>query len=345
MSIQIKDFDFRNASEAEYRSYNRLSNLIRAERLPNDPPVPLEETIQRMQHAPPETIMKIFFWLAWDENQQAVGYAVLQMGMSDNLHIAQFSINVLPEYRRQGLGKQFLAKIVETANRNDRSMLISSTMASVPDGEGFLAHIGAESKLAGHTNQLKISELDQDMLAEWKTRSQERASGFELGWWLGDYPSEDMDAILALYELFNQQPFGDLEVEDFKFSEEQIRAQEKSMRASGTERWTLYVREKTSGSFAGYTEVFWHPNRSEIIQQGITGVFPKYRNKGLGRLLKAEMLEKVLADRPQVKFVRTENADSNAPMLKINNDLGFKPYIAESIWQVSREMAESYLEG
>ncbi len=344
MNAQIKPFDFRNASEAEYKAYNKLSNQIRAERLPDDPPVPLEETIQRMQNAPPESIVKIFFWVAWAEDGQAVGYAVVQIGMTDNLHIAQFSINVLPEYRRQGLGKRFLARVVETANQHDRSMLLSSTMASVPDGEGFLDHIGAESKLAAHSNQLKISELDQEMLAEWQARAAERAGGFELGWWYGDYPDEDMGVILDLYELFNQQPFGDLEVEDFKFSEEMIREYEKSMRASGTERWTLYAREKMSGNFAGYTEVMWNPNRPEILQQGITGVFPEFRNRGLGRLLKAGMLEKVLADRPEVKFVRTENADMNAPMLKINNELGFKPYIAESIWQVGRGDVEAYLE-
>jgi mycothiol synthase len=343
MNIQIKPFDFRNASEAEYKAYNKLRNQIQAERLPDDPPVPLEETIQRMQHAPPESLVKILFWIAWDENEEAVGYTVVQMGMTDNLHLVQFSINVLPEYRHQGLGKQFLAKVVQTANDNDRSQLISSTMASVPDGEGFLAHIGAESKLAGHTNQLKISELDRDILVDWQARAAERAGGFELGWWFGDYPAEDMEAILELYDLMNQQPFGDLDVEDSKFSEEMLREMEKSMRARGTERWTLYTREKESGSFAGYTEVMWNPNRPEIVQQGITGVFPQYRNNGLGRWLKAAMLDKVLTERPDVKFIRTENADSNAPMLKINNELGFKPYIAESFWQVSREKVEEYL--
>jgi len=343
MSIQIKPFDFRNASDAEYRAYNQLSNVIRAERLPDDPPIPLEETIQRLQNAPPESIVMIFFWVAWDEEGTAVGYSVVQMPVADNLHLVQFSINILPEYRRQGLGKQFLARIVQTANEHNRSLLLSSTMASVPDGEGFLAHIGAESKLAGHTNQLKVSELDRDMLADWQVKAAERAGGFELGWWFGDYPAEDMEAILELYELMNQQPFGDLDVEDSKFSEEMLREMEKSMRASGTERWTLYAREKESGSFAGYTEVMWNPNRGEILQQGITGVFPQYRNNGLGRWMKAAMLDKVLIERPTVKFIRTDNADSNAPMLKINNELGFKPYIAESIWQVSLEKVEEYL--
>ena len=95
--------------------------------------------------------------------------------------------------------------------------------------------------------------------------------------------------------------------------------------------------------FAGYTEVVWNPNRPEIISQGMTGVFPDYRNKGLGRWLKAVMLDRILTRRPQAKFVRTENADMNAPMMKINTELGFKPYIAESIWQVETEVVSKYL--
>lgn len=39
------------------------------------------------------------------------------------------------------------------------------------------------------------------------------------------------------------------------------------------------------------------------------------------------MIEKVLADRPQVVRVRTGNADSNAPMHKINGAMGFPPRI------------------
>jgi hypothetical protein len=65
----------------------------------------------------------------------------------------------------------------------------------------------------------------------------------------------------------------------------------------------------------------------------------------LGRWLKAAMLDKVLKERPQVKYVRTGNADSNAAMLKINTELGFKPYTADAIWQVELQKVLDYLQG
>jgi hypothetical protein len=39
-----------------------------------------------------------------------------------------------------------------------------------------------------------------------------------------------------------------------------------------------------------------------------------------------------------------ENADSNEPMLKINYELGFNPYISECIWQVETEKVLGYLD-
>jgi len=89
--------------------------------------------------------------------------------------------------------------------------------------------------------------------------------------------------------------------------------------------------------------VVWNPNRPDVIGQGITGVFPQYRNKGLGRWLKAEMLDKILKERSQAKFVRTGNADMNVPMMKINTELGFRPYIGECIWQVHTDKVAEYL--
>ena len=79
--------------------------------------------------------------------------------------------------------------------------------------------------------------------------------------------------------------------------------------------------------------------------QGNTGVFPEFRGRRLGRWLKAAMLEKVLRDRPEARFLRSSNADSNAAMLRINQELGFRPYLSRTIWQTEIEKIEAYLGG
>ena len=55
------------------------------------------------------------------------------------------------------------------------------------------------------------------------------------------------------------------------------------------------------------------------------------------------MMKKILEERPEVKFVRTGNANSNAAMLKINKEMGFKSYISNTVWQVETAQVEKYL--
>jgi GNAT superfamily N-acetyltransferase len=341
MSVEIMEFDVKNATDQEYEAFTNCRNLIRAERLPDDPPIPLEESIQGLKNIP--DFVKVKPWVAQAEAGEIAGYGLIQYSMDDNLHMAQFVISILPAYRRRGLGKAFLSRIVNVAQQESRRLLLADTIDRVPAGEAFMKRIGASKGIEGHTNQLKIAELDHDLIKRWIERAQDRAEDFEIGFWEGKYPEKDIEAIVELHDLLNQQPFGDLDIEDFTFTPDHLRQSETSLFARGYERWTLFVREKETGKFAGYTEVLWNSHRPDLISQGMTGVFPEFRNKGLGRWLKAEMLDRILKGRPQAKIVRTDNADMNAPMMKINNELGFKPYMAEALWQVETEKAAEYL--
>lgn len=342
MSIKIRRFDVRNATDRDYALLNKCRNRIRAEELPDDPPIPLEELINRFKNFPEYIDLQI--WVAGDASEAAiVAYADLWLFLEDNLHLAEFNIAVLPEARRQGVARQLLSLLVDTARRENRRLMLAETSDRVPAGEAFMRSLGAERGLEAHTNQLVLARVDRALLRRWQEQARERSAGFELGLWEGKYPEADIDAILALLDLMNQAPFGDLDIEGFQFTAERLRQEERSLFSRRFERWTLYVRESGTGNFAGYTEVFWNPNRPAIIQQGMTGVFPEYRNRGLGRWLKAAMLEKILRDRPQARVVRTGNADINAPMLKINMELGFQPYISHCTWQVETAQVAAYL--
>jgi hypothetical protein len=67
------------------------------------------------------------------------------------------------------------------------------------------------------------------------------------------------------------------------------------------------------------------------------------RKLGLGRWLKAAMLERIFEELPQACYVRTGNANSNAPMLRINHELGFRHYISLTFWQMDLPSVRAYL--
>ena len=341
--FQILPFNVKEASQTEYAALNQHSNRIRRERLPDDPPVPLDETIKNMQSLPPFADVRM--WIAWNPKQpeiNAQGNLIL-LRLEENKHLCQFEITVIPDFRKQGLGRQLLNLIASTARDDNRRLLMTETVDRIAAGEAFMNRIGAQKGLETHTNQLILSDLNPKLVSAWMTKGEDNLAEFEIGFWDGAYPEDKIQAIVELLDVTNQQPFGDLEIEDMHMTPEQLRQTENNIFARGNQRWTFYLVDRATGKFAGYTETVWNPNRPEILRQDMTGVFPQYRKKGLGQWLKAAMLDKVVKERPQVKYVRTGNADSNAAMLKINNELGFKPYMADTLWQVEIDKVMGYL--
>jgi GNAT superfamily N-acetyltransferase len=251
--LQIKTFDLRNASDHEYAAAHIFANRLRAEQLPDDPPIPLDEIILGWRSIPP--FQHIPTWVIWrtDGSQIVARGHVSWLETEENKHLVQFRIQVLPEYRRQGLARQLLALIAEVTHRENRRLMITETSERVPAGAAFMERLGARKGLAAHTNQLKIAELNRDLIHQWQVRAQERASDFELGFWDGPYPEEDIEAIAALIQVMNTAPRDNLEVEDVRFTPAQVREIEKSIFTRGTHRWTVYVREKTTGKFAGFS--------------------------------------------------------------------------------------------
>ena len=343
LAIAIEPFNFAHASDAEYEALNRYFNRAQAETLPDDPPTPLEETVAQMRNVPP--FVSVEAWAGWNpEKTEIVASSVVSfLKTEENTHLVQFNLGVDQEHRRQGLGRALLGCCADAARREGRRLMITDTNERVPAGAAFMQRLGAERGMQMHTNQLVLAELDSALIQQWQEDGAARAAGFTLGFWDGPYPDDQLDAIAKLTDVMNTAPRENLDMEDMHFTPEQIRQQEKMRTAMGTQHWTVYAAETATGRFAGFTEVQWNPNRPEIVSQGGTGVFPEFRGLGLGRWLKAAMLARILQHRPEAKYVRTGNADSNAAMLGINHALGFTPYISRTVWQLDTEKALAYL--
>ncbi len=335
-------FDPQTATEADFAARHTFLNLIRAEAHPDDPPRTLQATVNNAKGWQVFEDVDIQVWEAVREGEVVAELFATVAHREDNRHLMDVNLNVLPVYRRRGLGTALLEKAVQLAEANDRSLLISFTHANAPAGVPFAEDVGAKAGLTAHTNRLVLADLSPDLLRDWQESARESARDFTVGLWMGPYPEDELAAIADLHTVMNTAPMGDLEIEDFTVTPEHLRQREAYQAAQGVERWTLYARH-ASGKLAGYTALFIDPETPETLYQGDTGVLPEYRGHGLGKWLKAAMLTKVLSERPDVKFVRTGNADENVPMLKINRALGFKPYLSETVWQAGVDALKDYL--
>lgn len=340
----IEPFDPRNAADGAYAALYAFTSRLRLELLPDDPLTPLDEAIAAWRAAP--ALANVVTWIARGDHGDVLARAQASWPHGEeNRLLAQASIQVLPEERRHGLARALLAPVVEVLRARGRHVVIAETSGRVSAGAAFVERLGGERGLETHTHQLRISELDRGLVQAWQERAGERAGAYELRLWEGPHPEADLEAIARLYDVMNTQPLGTLAVEHQSTTPAQLRQFEAALAVREGHRWTLAARERTSGRFAGFTEAFWKPSAPQVLQQGNTGVFTEDRGRGLGRWLKAAMLERVLAGRPEIQFVRTGNADSNAAMLAINRELGFRPYASRILWQVPLDRIGAYLAG
>jgi GNAT superfamily N-acetyltransferase len=342
-SIEIRPFDRLEVGEGECRAWNECGNRLRAETLPEDPPVSIEETTRNLRVIPPDHELRL--WAAWspDGAEIVATGRVTTTKTGVNQHLAEFFISVLPEWRRQGIGRRLLSPAAEAVRATGRGLMMSHTDSFAPAGESFMERLGAQVGLVETVSQLDLELLDRALMRQWQERAGERAAGFELGLWEGPYPEDALETVAAMLQAINLAPRGDLQIEDEVWTPEMLRDRDQAMIRRGADRWTLYARETATGRFAGYTQLYWSNDRPETLQQGDTAVFPEFRNRGLARWLKAAMVEKVLCERPVARRIRTDNASTNASMLRINVEMGFRPFKTWKIWQVEVERVERYL--
>lgn len=341
--LNIHWLDLRNGTDKEYAGRNAFNNLMRPERFGEETPTPLDEDVRGWRAMPENVVGR--YANVWDaaETMVIANASCTYRRQYDNQHVANFDIAVLPSYRQRGIARRVLAALALFAREEGKRLMMAWTTSRVPAGDVFMRRIGAEVGQATRLNQLDLAAVDRDLMRRWAGADNKDAE-FGLGLWEGPVPDADLETVCRLLDVMNSMPRDNLDLEDFHVTPEQWRAWEKQMAARGEERWLLYARHVPSGDIAGFTEVFWNPTRPHLLWKGGTGVWPRYRSRGLGRRLKAAMIEKVFAERPQVRFVRTGNAYSNAPMLKINIEMGFKPYHTETLWQVPTDKVFEYLD-
>ena len=334
---RIRPIDLATADDALMRQLVALSKAMEAEARPEDLPTPdamIEARFRTTSKLAQRTAFVAF------SGDHLVGRATLVRNLTGaNDDIREIDLAVHPEHRRRGIGRSLLAASLDGIADKDARLVEWFTTSRVPASEAVSLRSGAKAGLRMRVSQLDLGAIDRALMRSWAANV---PAGYRLEWIVDQIPDRLLQQALEAFRAINRMPLEDLDMQPWKFTEEIVRDWERTRKERGQTYWLLLAIENATEEAAGFTDLVFDVRAPHQVHQGGTAVDPKHQGRDLGKCLKATMVNRILADLPAARFIRTENAGTNAPMLAINVGMGFKPAWEETIWQLPLAEAERY---
>ncbi|MEO7802893.1 MAG: hypothetical protein ABIS18_00035 [Actinomycetota bacterium] len=342
--FQPVQFEPKDATQQEWTLYHAYRTIRHMELNPDDPLTPDDLVETSMKRDDPFSERKQFAIMADGQMISGFGAGVMKPhapGYESNKDFIWGGADVIKDYRRRGIGTIWLRNLSELMHSWDKTLM--TTWVEEDDGRAFLNTVGAAEKSVFAENRLNFQKIDWEMIERWIQDGKDRSPDATIELFEDRLPDEFLEEYTPiLSELLMTMPFDDMEHGDIVVTPETAREHQARSDAVGTKIHTLVVRSP-QGKLLGMTDVAWNPSKPTFVDQRFTGVDPVARGAGLGKLLKAYMLNFLRTKYEGIEWVVTGNAKSNDSMLAINHALGFKEHRPHSVYQISRDDVDTYL--
>lgn len=292
-----------------------------------------------------------------DTPRRVLGFARLDLPLTDNTHTGWLDLGVRVEHRGLGVGAALHDAACAAARRAGRTRLMAETEHAVepapgpgtlgaPTGEGVvsgddapvrfaLARDWALEQVARHS-RLTLP-VDPAVLEEHRARAAAAAGpDYRPVTWSDATPDDRVEAMAALHvRMSTDEPTAGLDVEQEVWDVERVRTAQAATLGRGEHLLTTAVEHVPTGRLVAYSQFMIPPHTDEFVWQMDTLVAHEHRGRRLGMLVKAVQLLALAERRPAVRRVSTWNAEENRWMLAINVALGFRPAGGCGVWQRS----------
>ena len=336
--FDIVEFDAPTASAELWRLYHAYRRVRHAETDPDDPLLPDDLTEKSMKRVDPYEAVRRYAAL---QGGRMVGLLYVDWwnpaapGYAENAHYIWVNAAVEAPSRRQGIGTALARRALAEMDAQGKTK--ATSWSKEEDGYAYLEWLGATQVSAGAENRLDLREVDWAMVADWVARGEAKNPDTRLVLYEHRIPDDALATFCPMFAaLLNTMPFDDMDRGPIVVTPEMMREQYRHMDDLGASHHA-YVAFAADGSITGMTDIAFVPAQPDRVDQRFTGVRPDARGHGLGKWLKAAMLEYIRRTYPDARWVITGNANSNDPMLAINRQLGFKTHRGGRTYQIGRD--------
>ncbi|MGO4691847.1 GNAT family N-acetyltransferase [Glaciibacter sp. 2TAF33] len=265
---------------------------------------------------------------------------------------AWLEVQVLPEWRRRGVGTAMFDRLEDLAVRDGRTTHVVYTVSpdapgerlpaltgfgSVPVGNAevrFLLRRGYRLEQVERGSRLPLPVADGVLEHYLADAAAHAGADYDVRTWMGAAPPNWRDDLALLYtRMSTDAPSAGLEEPEDVWTVERLLELEAEREASPRTTLTAVALHLPSGRLAGYTELSAPPEIRRAVAQEDTLVLREHRGHRLGMLLKAANLLQLARLRPGHPAVTTFNAEENRHMLIVNEALGFVPMGYEGAWK------------
>ena len=256
----------------------------------------------------------------------------LHLSLKDNLHLADVEVHTRPDRRRHGLGSAMLEHLTALARAEGRRTLateVSTPYDGPADGSGhpsvdFFTHRGFTFALGDVMRVLDLP-ADTDRLRRLADEAAPHHRDYTLRRFRGPVPDDILEPFGRLVgSLGTEAPMGEMELEPEVFDEERIRSDEAAFAASGRTKYTT-IALAPDGDVVAYSELVLPAHDPGRAYQWGTLVQPRHRGHRLGLATKVANLLWLQEEDPATRLLVTFNAEVNAPMVAVNEAMGFRP--------------------
>lgn len=292
-----------------------------------------------------------------------VGTIDIALPLADNIDLAEFTLDVLPEYQRRGVGRHLLEAAEQLARAEGRTMVLVDTnhpatsLTEIPEdqlipgtGPGFVPVSSREvdfAQRAGYTLQhieqfsSCVLPLDSKLVADLQAEAEEANAGrYALHHWTDRCPERLLEGVAELENAAGEVVHGDDEDDEpagadtgMVFDAAVLRETEDAAMAQGRRTVVTAVEHVATGKLVGLTTISVLAHRQDVVFQDDTLVLQEHRGNKLGLLIKVANMERLSEQFPDARVIYTWNAPENRYLLTVNKQLGFTTAGVTGLWQ------------